>query len=146
MLVEIDPKTGVAADWRPIETAPRDGTPILALMRDDFSDERQTAWNGLLVVLCHEGHTVSGFNRGWSVAAPVGYGGIPDNWLVGWQPLPLPSRVDPAVKVEAVAKAIHMADGTEGLIDWERLPQSQREGYLFVARAAIRAMGIEVPE
>lgn len=36
---------------------------------------------------------------------------------------------------EMRARAIHDADGVEGLIDWDKLPDRQMEGYLFVAKA-----------
>lgn len=31
-----------------------------------------------------EGQT---WDHGWSVAAPVGHAGIPDDWIAGWVPL-----------------------------------------------------------
>ncbi|MFT9323550.1 MAG: hypothetical protein ABF537_05225 [Acetobacter sp.] len=76
--------------------APKDRTPILAKMRSDIYPEssNRSGWNGRHVVIRHEGILDDGFDMGWSVAAPVGYGGMPDEWFLGWQPLPAPPVVD----------------------------------------------------
>lgn len=75
----------------PMATAPKDRTVILGVMRDDlpetdggFSPHR---WSGRIVPIRHEGKTVSGYDLGWSVALPVGHGGLPDDWFVGWVPV-----------------------------------------------------------
>lgn len=88
------------ASWRPISEAKKDGSPILAKLRDniyppvtDESSLRARAdyrWNGLTIVLRHPGLANDGFDMGWNVAAPVGHGGFPDDWIEGWQPLPAP--------------------------------------------------------
>ena len=88
-----EPKFG---EWQPIGTAPKDGTPIWAHLREDIfptlcphrSDLER--WNGRQVPLIHRGFTPSGFDVGWSIAAPVGHGGFPDEWIDGWMPLPTP--------------------------------------------------------
>lgn len=36
----------------------------------------------------HEPLPPDGFDIGWQFAAPVGCGGFPDDWFVGWMPLP----------------------------------------------------------
>lgn len=77
------------AVWRDISSAPKDGTRIWAVMRMDL-DPRIEAWRGVQIPLRHEGRTSSGYDLGWSVAAPLGFGGIPDRWIAGWMPLPPP--------------------------------------------------------
>ncbi|MFP2873705.1 hypothetical protein ACLEIY_15925 [Acetobacter tropicalis] len=81
-----------AAAWRPMSDAPRDRTEILAKTRPDVYPEthNRSGWNNRSVVIRHEGIVNDDFDMGWSVAAPVGYGGMPDKWFVGWQPLPAP--------------------------------------------------------
>ncbi|MBS1014452.1 hypothetical protein [Acetobacter persici] len=81
-----------AAAWRPMASAPRDRTEILAKTRPDVFPEthNRAGWNNRSVVIRHEGIVNDDFDMGWSVAAPVGYGGMPDDWFVGWQPLPAP--------------------------------------------------------
>lgn len=81
-----------AAAWRPMTSAPRDRTDILAKTRPDVFPEahNRSGWNNRSVVIRHEGIVNDDFDMGWSVAAPVGYGGMPDDWFVGWQPLPAP--------------------------------------------------------
>lgn len=74
-----------AAALRPMTEAQNE--PVLVRFRDDLTwrDER---WSGRWCVMRREGVTESGYDLGWSVAAPVGYGGIPTEWLAGWLPLP----------------------------------------------------------
>ncbi|MGF1275491.1 hypothetical protein [Acetobacter pasteurianus] len=96
--VQIAVSAADAAAWRPISEAKKDGSPILAKLRNniyppvtDESSLRARAdyrWNGLTIVLRHPGLANDGFDMGWNVAAPVGHGGFPDDWIEGWQPLP----------------------------------------------------------
>lgn len=85
-----------AEGWRDIASAPKDGTIIWAKFRDDIyptlRPERDdlTRWNGVQVPLHHPGVAADGFDIGWGVAAPVGHGGFPDEWIEGWRPLPTP--------------------------------------------------------
>lgn len=80
----------VAPAWQPIATAPRDRTPILVCFKAKLAHIRPdlTKWEGKRCVVNHTGLLADGFDLGWGVDAPVGYGGIPDEWLEGWQPLP----------------------------------------------------------
>lgn len=73
--------------WLPIEAAPKDGTPIWAVLKNKL--ER---WSGVQIALKHPGIEEDGFDIGWAVTAPVGQGGIPDHWIAGWMPLPLPPQ------------------------------------------------------
>jgi hypothetical protein len=82
--------------WQPIEAAPKDRTVILAKFFDDIYPrlcphrDDLTRWNGIQVVIHHPGLADDGFDIGWSVSAPVGNGGFPDEWIEGWMPLPSP--------------------------------------------------------
>jgi len=90
-----------AERWRPIAEAPRDGNPIWVCLHPriypDLRPGREDLdrWNGLQVPLRHPGIASDGFDIGWSIAAPVGHGGFPDDWIIGWRempPLPEPPR------------------------------------------------------
>lgn len=83
------------SEWASMDSAPKDGTPVLLKFKDDMSQFdktgkfRMSRWNSINFV---------GRNRGdvmlWGFAAPVGQGGFPDEWLDGWQPLPSPPGKD----------------------------------------------------
>ncbi|MBS1096363.1 hypothetical protein JK191_02000 [Gluconobacter sphaericus] len=84
---------------RPMSEAKKDRTPILAKIHDDLfpriRPERKDLepWNGRWVVVSHPGILEDGFDLGWGVAAPVGHGGFPDDWFVGWKPLEYSANV-----------------------------------------------------
>jgi len=69
---------------QPMTDAPRDRTPVLLKMKAaEALPERAHDLAGIVFVGRH-----AGCFTGWSFAAPVGYGGIPDTWLEGWAPIP----------------------------------------------------------
>lgn len=65
-------------NWKPIESAPKDGTHILAYY----------APKSRIFEIWHKGETVSGSNMGWALYP--GYGGVSDSDFAGWMPLPPP--------------------------------------------------------
>jgi hypothetical protein len=83
-------------EWQPISSAPRDRTPVLVVFHKDIypriepSRDDLERLHGIQAVLRHHGYTDGGYDMGWGFAAPVGYGGLPDSWIAGWQPLPDP--------------------------------------------------------
>jgi hypothetical protein len=83
-------------DWQPIESAPKDGRRIWAAFRDDIYPDLMPGrgdlerWNGVQVPLRY---ICAG--QEWSIAAPVGHGGFPDEWIAGWMPLPAPPKDKP---------------------------------------------------
>ncbi len=66
----------------PIESAPRDGTPVLARFERNLP-EACSEFSEITAVLRDRGDGSS-----WCFAAPVGHGGFPDEFLAGWFPLP----------------------------------------------------------
>jgi hypothetical protein len=85
-----------ASGWRSISEAKKDKTVIWAALRPDIypglRPERPDLeiWNGRQLPLMHTGLPEDGFDIGWSIAAPVGAGGFPDEWIAGYMPLPSP--------------------------------------------------------
>ena len=70
---------------RPISEAPRDGTYILAMTKDDLG-ERHSGMASRPFVIWHMGKTNNlGFDMGWSLFPGMGVG---DEWFSGWEPLP----------------------------------------------------------
>ena len=64
--------------------APRDGTPVLLKFRDGLEEIRRDLdhWNGLIFV--GRNRSDEGSRDDWGFAAPVGMGGFPDSWFLGW--------------------------------------------------------------
>jgi hypothetical protein len=81
--------------WRPIEEAVKGGPAIWARLHADLSVRTGRPaleiWEGVQVPLRHPGTYTDEEGRvwdhGWNVAAPVGHGGFPDDWIAGWVPL-----------------------------------------------------------
>lgn len=78
-----------------MKTAPKDDTPVLLKFKDDLKqfNEDDEWWvktfSGIFFVGRNRNDkSQHNFDMGWSFAAPVGYGGIPDIWLEGWEYLP----------------------------------------------------------
>ncbi|MGQ2942959.1 MAG: hypothetical protein ACT6Q7_03040 [Blastomonas fulva] len=83
-------------NWQDISSARKDRSTIWAVFHPSIyptlRPERPDleTWNGLQLPLRHPGVCDDGFDIGWNIAAPVGHGGFPDEWIAGWQPLPSP--------------------------------------------------------
>lgn len=69
--------------WLPMDSAPKDGTPLTLKFKNDLSVYGDhESWNGIIFVGRSRGGSMS-----WGFAAPVGVGGFPDYWLEGWRPI-----------------------------------------------------------
>lgn len=85
----------LAQPWRPISEALKGGAAIWARLHADLSDRigrpELKIWDGVQLPLRHPGTCTDEGGRvrdhGWNVAAPVGHGGFPDDWIAGWVPL-----------------------------------------------------------
>ena len=81
------------AVWRSMEQAPRDGTVILVAVRGDLAERTGrpdlVRWQGrYAAVRWNDDATL------WVIAVPVGASGLPDDWMLGWQPID-PTRKEP---------------------------------------------------
>lgn len=79
--------------WRPIESAPRDGTRIWAVFANPLQGRVMERLSGLQCTIWHEGLTPSGYDLGWGFVGG-GIGGIDDSQIAGWMPLPAPPPAD----------------------------------------------------
>jgi hypothetical protein len=84
------------SEWRDMGDAPGDGTSILLQLKNPIPRQRTdlAPWHGVAFVGRHPGREPDGFDVGWQFAAPVGQGGFPDEWFVGWQPVPSPPETE----------------------------------------------------
>jgi hypothetical protein len=97
LLASPSPNPQEAEGWKPMADAPRGtyfepwtATPILAKLKSPIPCQGRPdlePWAGRYVVVQHTGISPDGFDIGWNVAAPVGAGGLPDEWFVGWRPI-----------------------------------------------------------
>lgn len=78
---------GEAEGWRTMETAPRDGTFILAVVAPNTTRFLEHHV-GRVFVIRHQGKTTRDYDLGWSVYP--GYGGEIDATFSHWRPLPAP--------------------------------------------------------
>jgi len=89
----------------PMAMAPKDRTPVLLKVKSEQKlPERAADYAGLQFVGRYAGCVMA-----WCFAAPVGCGGIPDEWLEGWQPLP-----DSWLPMDSAPR-----DGTHVLLSYE---------------------------
>lgn len=75
--------TRAESGWRPMSGAPKDGTPVLLRFKKKLDLPRLEQWQDRVFVGRNHGDVLL-----WGFAAPVGAGGFPDEWLIGWQPIP----------------------------------------------------------
>ena len=145
----------VEGSLRPMSEAKKDRTPILAKIHDDLFPrvypERKDLkpWNGRWVVISHTGILADGFDIGWGVAAPVGCGGLTDDWFVGWKPVECTANVA-ALEAEITklrAENDHQRtqllelrnDDRRIRLAAERVCSERNQSEIFLARIALRA-------
>jgi hypothetical protein len=74
----------------------KDNTPVLARFRKDLTSisRNVAALGGRWVVVSNVGLHPDGWDPGWNLAGPFGYGGLPDEWFDGWMPLPSDDEIN----------------------------------------------------
>lgn len=80
-------------EWRDMASAPKDRTPIWAILGEGARDSLIGHLVGRSFEVRHEGTTNSGYDLGWSLYP--GFGGCPDYYFAGWMPLPAPPKGEP---------------------------------------------------
>lgn len=74
--------------WKSMDSAPRDRSYVLVKLRDDaLQGGNFSHYAGRCFVAYHEGLTASGYDMGWGLFP--GFGGVCDNQIAAWMPLPL---------------------------------------------------------
>lgn len=106
-------------EWLPMHDAPRDRVPILAKVRPKLSWEKNRpdlqGWDGIQIVVRSSGGQLE-FE--WNMAAPVGHGGFPDEWFVGWKALDLPPSAEQQRSLKTMADEIDPFGGK--YVIWSR--------------------------
>lgn len=79
--------------WKSMDSAPRDRSYVLVKLRDDaLQGGNFSHYAGRCFVAYHEGLTASGYDMGWGLFP--GFGGVSDNQIAAWMPLPLYRSAD----------------------------------------------------
>ena len=99
--------------WRPIKEATKDRTVIWAYLRipaETLAERKDLArFDGIQIPLQHPGvYEKDGrvWDHGWVIAAPVGQGGFPDEWIAGWRCMPAGPGEQPSVGASRARDAI----------------------------------------
>lgn len=75
---------GEAMTWQPISTVPKYNGPVLLRFRGEKDLPARAAGFADRVFV----GSWAGKYSEWCFHAPVGHGGIPDEWLLEWHPIP----------------------------------------------------------
>lgn len=99
------PPTQGGGTLLPMHAARKDGTPVLALLRSDLVTIRPDLerLHGRWVVVSNRGGVEE-----WGLAGPFGYGGLPDEWFVGWTSLP-PASAAPQEEITRLRAELEQA-------------------------------------
>lgn len=76
-------------EWHDIKGARKDRTRYLIKLKPPSEfPEHASRWGSEVFVGLHNGLAEDGFDIGWMVSSPVGVGGFPDSWILGYQEIP----------------------------------------------------------